>query len=482
MWAFDFEVPQWGGYSLFFNILDEEERTVEATYPVGVGNYYWQGYSMPTGILNLPAQVAYNGRKYTVTAVGERAFYGCSEISALNLPPTITEIGAYAFYQCSGIRGIVTIGEDVTSIGRSAFYGCSNITEVIFNATACESMGGSRSATAFTNCRSLKKVTFGQNVKIIPDYAFVGMDMLSFEWHLPRDLEYIGEYAFAYCNGISGKLSIPAGVERIGAFAFAQCHKIRYLELPIRLKRIDSRAFYQCIGIGEITARPLNPPELGEGALEGINRSVPLNLSCISVDRYKQASGWNVFGNRRAMQPCTLELVARPSDPASGTVMGAGTYRIGSQVSLVAVCHAGFGFKCWQDGNTDNPRTVTVDDTVSYIAQMVRAEVEIQYVHDTTYMDGVEVIYETYEINDMAEPIDSQDKVVYDSKHRRVEIPFDRRDIESVSLYSDAGKCLMTGRPHHGRISMRRYQTGYYVVRVTTLDQDRILRFFHKKK
>lgn len=480
-WAFDFEVSQWGGYSLYFNILDEGDKTVEVTYPVPDGNYYWQGYSMPTGVLNIPAQVAYNGHNYTVTAVGERAFSGCGEITGLTLPPTITEIGAYAFFQCSSIRGIVTIGEEVTSIGRSAFYGCSGITELRFNAVACESMGGSRSATAFTNCRSLRKVTFGPNVRIIPDYAFVGMDMLSFEWQLPRSLEYIGEYAFAYCNNIYGKLILPSGVERIGAYAFAQCHKLRQLELPMRLKRIDSRAFYQCVGITEITAKPLNPPEMGEGVFDGVSRSIPVNVSCLSVERYRKSPTWMVFTNRRASQPCTLDLEARASDPNSGTVMGGGTYRVGAKATLIAVCHAGYGFRCWQDGNTDNPRTVTVDDTTAYIAQMVRAEIEIQYVHDTTYMDGVEVIYETFEINDVAEPINSQNEVVYNAKNRRIEIPFERREIENVSLYNDAGVCLMTGRPR-GHVNMRRYKTGYYVVRVTTFDQDRILKFFHKKK
>ena len=481
-WAFDFEIPQTGGYSLYYNILDEADNTVEVTYPSDELNQYWQGYSMPTGVLSLPAEVIYNGKNYTVTAVGERAFSGCNEITGLDLPATITDIGAYAFYQCSGIRGMVTIGEEVMSIGRSAFYGCSNITEVRFNATACETMGGSRSSTAFTNCRSLKKISFGQNVKIIPDYAFVGMDALSYEWQMPRDLEIIGEYAFAYCNNISGKLTLPNGVQRVGAYAFAQCHKMRQLELPMRLRRIDSRAFYQCIGLTEITARPLNPPELGESAFEGVNLSIPLNVSCISVERYHKSKPWSVFTNRHAMQPCTLDLDAYPSDPHSGTVMGAGTYRIGSTVTLVAVCNAGYGFRCWQDGNTDNPRVVLVDDTTTYIAQMVRAEIEIQYVHDTTYMDGIEVVYKTFEINDVAEPIDSQNKVVYNAKRRRLEIPFDRREIDEVSLYNDAGKCLMTGRPRSGHINMRRFKTGYYAVRVITFDKDIILRFFHKKK
>ncbi len=483
-WAFDFEVVQEGGYSLYFNIIDEGDKTVEVTYPASDGNYYWQGYTKPCGVLNIPTQVIFNDNEYTVTAIGERAFSSCREVTGLGLPPTITEIGAYAFYQCSGIRGIVTIGTEVTSIGRSAFYGCSGITELQFNATACESMGGSRSATAFTNCRSLKKITFGPNVRIIPDYAFVGMDGLSFEWQLPRDLEYIGEYAFAYCTNIYGKLTLPTGVERVGAYAFAQCHKLRQLELPMRLKRIDSRAFYQCVGLTDITVRSLYPPEMGEGAFEGVSRSIPVNVSCISVERYQKAPAWALFTNRRAIQPCTLVLEARALDPQSGTVVGGGTYRVGTEATLVAACRAGYSFRCWQDGNTDNPRIVTVNDTTTYIAQMVYAETEIQiqYVHDTTYMEGVEILYETFEINDVAEPINSQNEVVYNATNRRIEIPFERRDIENVSLYNDVGVCLMTGRPRRGHINMRRYKTGYYVVRVTTFDQDLILRFFHKKK
>ena len=482
-WAFDFEVRQPAGYSLYFNIIEDEDNAVELTSPTPSANYRWTGYRAPSGIVDIPAQVTHNGTVYTVVAIGERAFAGCVDITGVNMPATLTDIGAYAFYQCSGIRGIMTIGEGIISIGRSAFYGCSGITKVQFNAISCESMGGNKSATAFGNCRSLTVVSFGPEVKIIPDYAFYGMDLLQCEWQMPRALEQVGEYAFAYCYSIYGKLTLPEGVRKLAPYAFAQCHSMHQLELPSKLAKIDNRAFYQCINLREITTLAMTPPELDGEVFGGVKRSVPINVPCISVDRYAQAEEWSTFTNRKAIEPCMLTIDARVSDPKGGSVMGAGSYRIGGTATLTAICHAGYSFKGWLDGNTDNPRRVVVDDTATYVAVMNKTEVihEVEYVHDTVYMDGIEVVYEYYEINDVAEPLTDRDEIVYNRQRRRIEVPIDKRDILAVALYNEAGLCVATGKPRNGHINMRRFPSGYYIIRISTPDDERILRFFHNK-
>lgn len=479
--AYDFKVPV-KGYTLYFTIIDEDDNAVEITSPMADGNYRWMGYSVPGGVLEIPAEVEYEGVRYTVVSVGERAFSGVAEITGLLLPKTVTEIGPYAFSYCTALSGTVTIGEEIVAIGRSAFYGCGSITAVNFNAVNCESMGGTRSGTVFGNCRSLSRISFGSHVKRIPDYAFAGMDALQFEWNMPRDLEYIGEYAFAYCNSIYGALRLPEGVKRVGAYAFAQCHSMRQLEIPARIQNIDQRAFYQCVNLSQIKVYAMVPPSVGADAFLGIGGAV-MYVPCISVDRYRQASEWNRIYNIRAMEPCTLDIYATVNNPAAGSIFGDGNYRVGDTATLVAVCHAGYGFKGWSDGNTDNPRRVRVEDTVSYVAIMQEAEVihEVEYVHDTTYMEGVEVVYEYYEINDVAEPITSQEEITYNSAKRRVEIPIDKPSIVGVALYNDAGVCLFTGKPRHGYVNMRRFQSGYYVIRVSTVDDEVILRFFHKK-
>lgn len=481
-WAYDFSVPM-QGYSLFFNIIDEEEKVVEVTSPRDMGTNRWVGNDEPTGILEIPAEVTYQGNKYIVTSISDRAFSGCTKITGLSLPTTLTDIGAYAFNGCVGINGIVTIGEEIINIGRSAFLGCSGITEVVFNAIQCQLMGGARSSTVFANCRQLKKITFGSQVKRIPDYAFTGMSSLRFDWNLPASLEYIGEYAFAYCSSIKGAIRIPADVRSIGMYAFAQCHGATTVEIPARIERIDDRAFYQCVNVKQINVKALVPPTVGNDIFTGVNYNVVLNVPCISEDRYRRAPIWSKLRNIVATKPCTIDIVARTMNYQEGSVVGGGTYTPGDTATLMAICNAGYGFSGWSDGNTENPRRVVVVDTASYIAIMQPAEVihEVEYIHDTIYKDGIDIIYKYYEINDMAEPISAQDEIVYNGVKRRIEVPIDKDDIVSVALYNDAGVCVSTGKPRRGYINMRRLPTGYYIIRVSTIDSEQVVRFLHVK-
>lgn len=53
-----------------------------------------------------------------------------------------------------------------------------------------------------------------------------------------------------------------------------------------------------------------------------------------------------------------LTVLASPSQ--GGTVSGGGTYPVGSQQPISAMANLGWSFSQWQDGSTQNPRTVTV--------------------------------------------------------------------------------------------------------------------------
>ena len=481
-WAYDFKV-QVRDYALYFNIIDADEHAVEVTAPLTEGNNRWAGEVPPAGLLEIPGEVVYNDRTYNVVAIGDRAFYGCGDITALQLPPSITDIGAYAFSLCTALKGEVTIGENVVSLGRSAFFGCSGITVVHYNAIVCQFMGGSRSSTVFGNCRSLTKVTFGSKVKRIPDYAFTGMNLLKFEWNLPAGLEYIGDYAFAFCSSIYGTLTLPASMRHVGKQAFTQCHDLKAVVFPSRIESIGQRAFYQCINLTQMTIYALVPPTVEADAFVGIRATTAVNVPCVSVERYREAEGWGSLRNMKAMQPCSLELMVKSNDTVAGTVMGSGMYRIGDTATIVAVCKEGYSFHGWADSVGDNPRRVIVNDTTTYTAIFRLAEVvhEVQYVHDTVYRDGVKIVYQTVEANDVAKPIAQQDMIVYNRASHRLEVAVARRDIVSLALYNDVGRCIYTGKPLLGHINMHGRPSGYYIIRLTTAEQEYYLRFYHMK-
>ena len=56
------------------------------------------------------------------------------------------------------------------------------------------------------------------------------------------------------------------------------------------------------------------------------------------------------------------------SASAAGTVDGAGVYEEGSVITIRAIANNNYTFSKWGDGNTDNPRTITVTSNKSYKA------------------------------------------------------------------------------------------------------------------
>lgn len=52
-----------------------------------------------------------------------------------------------------------------------------------------------------------------------------------------------------------------------------------------------------------------------------------------------------------------------------GTVTGGGEYESGSTATLTATPNTGYKFKQWSDGNTSNPRTITVTGNATYTAE-----------------------------------------------------------------------------------------------------------------
>ena len=61
-------------------------------------------------------------------------------------------------------------------------------------------------------------------------------------------------------------------------------------------------------------------------------------------------------------------ITALSANEEQGTVSGSGRYDIGSTATLEAIPNEGYRFLSWTDGNTDNPRNVTVEQDATYTA------------------------------------------------------------------------------------------------------------------
>lgn len=86
----------------------------DQNYAVLTGNNYTQREIV------IPASITWEGKKYPVTELGVKSFYGCSSLTSITIPSSVTSLGEDCFYGCNSLTS-VTIPSSVTSLGNSCF-------------------------------------------------------------------------------------------------------------------------------------------------------------------------------------------------------------------------------------------------------------------------------------------------------------------------------------------------------------------------
>ena len=117
-------------------------------------------HGQATGELVIPETVTYDESTYSVTAIGDYAFYHCSGFTGnLVIPNSVTSIGQWAFCNCTGFTGNLVIPNSVNTISAYAFRNCTNFSSVEYNATDCADLSGH---SPFLDCGGA--LTIGENV------------------------------------------------------------------------------------------------------------------------------------------------------------------------------------------------------------------------------------------------------------------------------------------------------------------------------
>ena len=65
-------------------------------------------------------------------------------------------------------------------------------------------------------------------------------------------------------------------------------------------------------------------------------------------------------------------ILVLSSDEVQGSVTGSGEYAYNTTITIEALPNVGYSFLQWDDGNTDNPRTILITDDAIFIAQFMR--------------------------------------------------------------------------------------------------------------
>ena len=94
----DFEAVNNDGVTIYYSIdHSSTDFAVSVSFKGDSDDEFSDEYS---GSIIIPEFVFYNDLLYSVTSIGEGAFYDCSNLTSVTIPNSITSIGVCAFQYC----------------------------------------------------------------------------------------------------------------------------------------------------------------------------------------------------------------------------------------------------------------------------------------------------------------------------------------------------------------------------------------------
>ena len=280
--AWTYEHVQVG--DLYYNI-DDVTQQAEVTYEKSNDN---NNYTSLANVV-VPPSINYGEQNYSVTSIGNDAFYKCLTLVSITMSDNIVSVGQNAFCNCTHLKEVtlsgnleeivfktfgycvslesIVIPDNVISIDRYAFAGCELLSEIVIgeNVTKID-------LNAFVSCNQIKSVLWkprkcdckylfkgkttiesfilGEKVEEIPEYLCQGLNKIPYII-IPNSVKKIGAAAFYGCSGVRS-LTIGNNVDTIGENAFREC-KMDSLVIPSNVECIEGCAFMNCSALKSIT-------------------------------------------------------------------------------------------------------------------------------------------------------------------------------------------------------------------------------------
>ena len=310
----------------------------------------------------------------SVTSIGNSAFEDCSSLTTLNFNAINCQDFNYYYLPFRGTSlTTVNIGDSVQRIPANFVRGCSGLTSVSIP-TGVTSIGNG----AFNGCSGLTSITIPTGVTFIGNSAFNGCSGLT-SVTIPTGVTSIENRAFYNCSGLTS-VTIPNSVTSIGESAFSGCSDLTSVSIPTGVTSIGGGAFYGCNNLSSITSLAMTPPAISSNNEFPYPNICTVTVPCGSLEAYTASTCyWSVYFPQRITAGFPFELNASANDSTLGTV-AITTGESCAEGVLTAIPELCYRFVAWNDGNTTNPRTITLTQDTTLTANFERA-VYTQEIH-----------------------------------------------------------------------------------------------------
>ncbi|MBR2376523.1 MAG: leucine-rich repeat domain-containing protein [Clostridia bacterium] len=261
---------------------------------------------IPDGVTSIGYRSFYNCRNLknislpnSIVSISEGAFSGCLGL-AYNTENNIRYLGnsenLYLYLESAipqEMSGTVIINKDCKFISENAFYGCSNLTKVEIPNSVI-SIGKS----AFVYCSKLSNAIFEEDSQLtkISEELFRSCDNLT-EISIPKGVTSIGKGSFENCGNLT-KIEIPNSVITIEESAFSHCYKLSNIifEENSLLTNIGFRSFYFCTSLTEFTM-PITMKWIGGSAFDTCSKLTNINFNGTIIEwgKLSKSMSWSLY-------------------------------------------------------------------------------------------------------------------------------------------------------------------------------------------
>lgn len=191
------------------------------------------------GDVVIPSTVEHDGKTYAVTTIGRNAFFDCTELSSIAIPPTVQLIFPDAFWNCNNLQAVHIA--DIGAWCTIAFSGDYNTTPY-------------SQPLVYSNQLLL-------NDELITD------------------------------------LVLPDGTTLVNYCTFAENTALTSVTFPASVNTVQMGAFRGCRNIKTITCYASEVPFTNLYCFEDIDKTIPVYVPAASVEAYKTTGEWSEFTN-----------------------------------------------------------------------------------------------------------------------------------------------------------------------------------------